>query len=400
VVVLVLVAGLSGLAAGGRLARRRLIRPAPHPPGTVAPTVPVEIFSVTAAIPAPVVVLDPTDTVVAANDEGAALGVVYNGRLRSPALLTLVRATRRDRQPHEAVLEVPVPSDRGPRMTTLTARAAWLDPGDLVAVVMEDRTEARRVDDVRRDFVANVSHELKTPVGGLGLLAEAVADAADDPVAVRRFADRMQHEAARLSAMVHDLLALSRLQADEASGPVAPVALDAVVAEAIDRCRTAASGQRILLDVRTEPGLSVLGEDDQLVTAVRNLVDNAVAYSPPGTRVSISVRRRGATAEISVSDQGIGIPASDLERIFERFYRVDPARSRETGGTGLGLSIVKHVVANHGGEVSVWSREGIGSTSTIRLPLLPAPAAEGASVPQPPSRAAVAVGRPVEETRG
>jgi two-component system sensor histidine kinase SenX3 len=225
--------------------------------------------------------------------------------------------------------------------------------------------------------VANVSHELKTPVGGLALLAEAVADAADDPVAVRRFAERMQQEAARLSAMVHDLLALSRLQADGGAQPATPVALDRVVTEAVDRCRTAASSRAITLDVRAERGLTVLGDEEQLVTAVRNLVDNAIAYSPPRTRVSVGLRQQAGTVEISVSDQGIGIPASDLERIFERFYRVDPARSRETGGTGLGLSIVKHTVANHGGEVTVWSREGIGSTFTVHLPLLetaPSPA--------------------------
>lgn len=399
-VVLVLVAGLTGLAVGGSLALRRPSRAPVQEPGDI-PTVPrEEIMSFTAAVPEPVVVLDATDTVVASNGKGAALGVVRDGRLRAPALLTLVRAARRDRQVHEAVLELPVRSDRGSRVITLTARAAPLDPGERVALIMEDRTEARRVDDVRRDFVANVSHELKTPVGGLGLLAEAVADAAEDPVAVRRFADRMQHEAARLSAMVQDLLALSRLQADEASTPGTPVALDAVVAEALDRCRTAASGKDILLDVRTEPGLCVLGEDDQLVTAVRNLIDNAVAYSPPGTRVSVAARRQGATAEISVSDQGIGIPAGDLERIFERFYRVDPARSRETGGTGLGLSIVKHAVANHGGEVTVWSREGIGSTFTIRLPLLSAPPPGAAVAPPLPAGAVARAGRRVEETRG
>jgi two-component system, OmpR family, sensor histidine kinase SenX3 len=226
------------------------------------------------------------------------------------------------------------------------------------------------VEEVRRDFVANTSHELKTPVGALALLAETVEDAADDPDAVRRFAGRMRQEASRLTNLVQDMITLSRIQAAEPVPDPVPVELDAVVAEALDRCRMKASARGIELVSTGAHGLSVMGDEDLLVTALRNLLENAVAYSPDQTRVDVSTRRVNSNAvEISVSDQGIGIPERDLERIFERFYRVDPARSRATGGTGLGLAIVKHVTSAHGGKVTVLSTEGAGSTFTLRLPL-------------------------------
>jgi two-component system sensor histidine kinase SenX3 len=256
-----------------------------------------------------------------------------------------------------------------------------------------DESEAVRLEATRRDFVANVSHELKTPVGALALLAETVEDAADDPEAVRRFAGRMRYEASRLTSLVRDLITLSRIQAAEPIPDPAPVNLDAVVAEALDRCRMKAGARGIDLVETTDSGLVVLGDEDLLVTALRNLIDNAVDYSPEQTRVLVTTKRASEhTAEISVADQGIGIPERDRERIFERFYRVDPARSRATGGTGLGLAIVKHVTAAHGGSVTVWSKVGAGSTFTLRLPLRPLPAATPASPAQPaspPSREAV-----------
>jgi two-component system sensor histidine kinase SenX3 len=235
------------------------------------------------------------------------------------------------------------------------------------------------VEEVRRDFVANISHELKTPVGALALLAETMEEAADDPEAVRRFAGRMRQEASRLTYLVQDLITLSRIQAAEPVPDPNPVELGAVVAEVLDRCRMKASARGIELAESCDHGLAVLGDEDLLITALRNLVENAVAYSPEKTRVVVSATRDGASAaQISVADQGIGIPERDLERIFERFYRVDAARSRATGGTGLGLAIVKHVVAAHGGKVTVWSKEGVGSTFTLRLPAIKdTPTADG-----------------------
>jgi two-component system sensor histidine kinase SenX3 len=250
--------------------------------------------------------------------------------------------------------------------------------GGLVLLLAEDQTESRRVEEVRRDFVANISHELKTPVGALALLAETMEEAADDPEAVRRFAGRMRQEASRLTYLVQDLITLSRIQAAEPVPDPNPVDLGAVVAEVLDRCRMKASARGIELAESCDAGLAVLGDEDLLVTALRNLVENAVAYSPEKTRVVVSATRDGGRAAQISADQGIGIPERDLERIFERFYRVDPARSRATGGTGLGLAIVKHVVAAHGGKVTVWSKEGVGSTFTLRLPAIrKMPAADG-----------------------
>ncbi len=198
----------------------------------------------------------------------------------------------------------------------------------------------------------------------------ATEEAAKDPEAVSRFAGRMRQEAARLTVLVRDLITLTRIQSAEPVADARPVALDAVVTEAIDRCRMKASKHGITLVSGGDGDLSVLGDEDMLVTALRNLIENAIAYSPERTRVVVSTLRSGnKTAEVSVADQGIGIPERDLERIFERFYRVDPARSRATGGTGLGLAIVKHVTAAHGGKIKVWSKEGAGSTFTLRLRL-------------------------------
>jgi two-component system, OmpR family, sensor histidine kinase SenX3 len=238
-----------------------------------------------------------------------------------------------------------------------------------VALVLTDVTEARRVEEVRRDFVANVGHELKTPVGALALLAEAVQGAADDPEAVQRFADRMRHEADRLARLVRELIDLSRLQGAEPLPELVPVAVGTVVAEAVDRTRAAAAAKDIQLAVAAQPGLVVRGVEAQLATALTNLLANAVAYSPSGTTIAVGARVRSGFAEIAVTDSGIGIPRSDRSRVFERFYRVDQSRASATGGTGLGLAIVKHVASNHGGAVTVWSEEGLGSTFTLRIPM-------------------------------
>jgi two-component system, OmpR family, sensor histidine kinase SenX3 len=336
---------------------------------------PVGVASVLSVLSSSAVVLGNDDRVLQASATARAYGLVSGDELVVQELLALVRQVRRDGEIREG--EVDVSTGSGPQRTTSFAvRVAPLGPavggGGLVLLLVEDQTESRRVEEVRRDFVANTSHELKTPVGALALLAETVEDAADDPEAVRRFAGRMRQEASRLTNLVQDMITLSRIQAAEPIPDPVPVKLDAVVAEALDRCRMKASARGIELVSTGAQGLSVLGDEDLLVTALRNLLENAVAYSPDKTRVNVSTRLAAPdAAEISVADQGIGIPERDLERIFERFYRVDPARSRATGGTGLGLAIVKHVTAAHGGEVTVQSTEGAGSTFTLRLPLRP-----------------------------
>ncbi len=237
-----------------------------------------------------------------------------------------------------------------------------------VLLLVDDRTEARRVEDVRRDFVVNVSHELKTPVGGLALLAEAVLEANDDPEAVARFAHRMQVESVRLTRLVQEIVDLSRLEIAGTLHDPELVDVGAAASEAIEQSRLVAVSRGSEIVPSLGQGARVFGDADLLVTAIRNLIANAINYSAPGARVAVSVRSVDQLVEIAVADQGQGIPESEQARIFERFYRVDAARSRATGGTGLGLAIVKHICANHGGEVTVWSEPGHGSTFTMRLP--------------------------------
>lgn len=354
-----------GLAAG--LAFRvseRAQRSAPASPDPVIPPGADEVLSV---LRQSAVLLNDRLEVVKASPSAYAFGLVRQHRLAVPELLTLAESVLRDGQIREVQLEVSRSPDTVHTMH-VGARVAPLTPG-LVLVLVEDRTHAMRVDEVRRDFVANVSHELKTPVGALTLLAEAVQDAADDPAAVERFAKRMQEEGVRLTRLVQEIIDLSRLQYDDPVESPEPIEVDEIVASALDRSRVDAENRHIRLASGGHGGLQVLGDESQLVVALGNLVENAVAYSPPHTRVAVGVRRRNDRVEISVTDQGYGIPEAEQERIFERFYRVDPARSRATGGTGLGLAIVKHIAASHGGEVSVWSVPGAGSTFTLRLPL-------------------------------
>ncbi|MFY9931189.1 MAG: ATP-binding protein [Streptosporangiaceae bacterium] len=358
----------NGTAATTRTARapraRRTQQPTRLPPG---------IASVLSVLSSSAVVVDSNDRVLRASSAARAFGLVKGDRLMVSELAALARQVRRDGQIREGEFEVPVPRFGG-RSTSFAVRVAPLGGavggGGLVLVLAEDQTESRRVDEVKRDFVANTSHELKTPVGALALLAETIEDAADDPEAVRRFAAKMRQEAQRLTNLVQDLITLSRIQAVEPVPDPRPVALDMAVAEAVDRCRMKANARGITLATIGTRGLSVMGDEDLLVTALRNLLENAVAYSPERTRVVITVKKTAdGNAELSVADQGIGIPERDLERIFERFYRVDPARSRATGGTGLGLAIVKHVMAAHNGRVTVGSVEGAGSTFTLFIPL-------------------------------
>jgi two-component system sensor histidine kinase SenX3 len=354
------------LGVGGVLAARWSERSQRRVPEQPEPELPPGVGAVLAVLRSSAVVVADDDSVVKASPAAYAYGIVSGRELTHPELRYLTRQVRRDGVIRESELELA----RGPlgrARLVVHARVAPLGAHHLL-VLVEDRTEARRVEEIRRDFVANVSHELKTPVGGLSLLAEAVLGASDDPEAVRRFAGRMQVEASRLTGLVQEIVDLSRLQLADTLHPPRVVDVDAVVHDAVDRCRLVASAKDIDLSVAGEPEARVYGDSDLLMTAVRNLVDNAVAYSPGGSRVAVTVARHHGLVEIAVTDEGVGIPDDEQTRIFERFYRVDPARSRATGGTGLGLAIVKHVCANHGGEVTVWSTPGEGATFTMRLP--------------------------------
>ncbi|MFE9597076.1 sensor histidine kinase [Streptomyces hokutonensis] len=352
------------------------------------PVLPPGVDTVLSVLRSSAVVLDEADAVVKASSAAYALGLVRGGKLSVEPMLTMARDTRRDGEIRQVELDLPRRGTGRGEALAVSARVAPLG-SRLVLLLVEDLTEARRIEAVRRDFVANVSHELKTPVGALSLLSEAVMDASDDPEAVERFAGRMQIEATRLTNLVQELIDLSRVQNDDPLEDAEPVRVDELVAEAIDRCRHQAGTKQITMaaSVGVPEGLDqggggrraggtadlhVWGNRGQLAAALGNLVENAVNYSPARTRVGIAARRVSAPGgdhiEVAVTDQGIGISEKDKERVFERFYRVDPARSRATGGTGLGLAIVKHVAASHGGEVTVWSSEGQGSTFTLRLP--------------------------------
>lgn len=329
-----------------------------------------------------VLVLDTDDVPVLVNVAARALGLVRAGAVAGTVeahslIHTLAGQVRRTGVRRELDLELPRGRDGGEPLG-LHLRAAGLGNG-FVAVEAADVTEAHRVARVRRDFVANVSHELKTPIGALQLLAEALLDATE-PVTgadgatgadARRFAERIQRESTRLGRLVSELLELTRLQGAEPLPEPNSVSVDWVVAEVVDRTRTTAAARDMALEVTGRRGLTVYGSDRQLATAVVNLVENAIAYSGAGTTVTVAVDADQDWVEISVTDQGIGIAQDELDRIFERFYRADQARSRATGGTGLGLAIVKHIATNHGGRVLVRSTPGEGSTFTLRLPARP-----------------------------
>jgi two-component system, OmpR family, sensor histidine kinase SenX3 len=348
----------------------RTRQPEPSPTLEVAePVVPLGVAEVLAVLPSAGVVVGPRDEVLEANAAARSLGLVRGSRISVPELRQLVRTARREWDARTVDLQI----SRGVRVasTYLTARVGPIDES-LILIVADDQTAARRIEETRRDFVANISHELKTPIGAMSLLAEAVEDAADDPHAVRKFASRIGIESARLTDLVGQIIELSRLQSDDPLVDPEIVDIDEVLTDAVERRRMDAERHRVTLTVAGVAGTRVLGSARQLGVAVGNLVENAMAYSDPGARVVVAAHLQGRSGadyvEITVSDNGIGIPAPELDRIFERFYRVDYARSRVNGGTGLGLAIVKHIAAIHGGEVSVWSQVGQGSTFTIRIP--------------------------------
>ncbi len=313
-------------------------------------------------------IIAPGEIAIFANLEAEKLGILRDGRIQSEELLASIRVVRRTNVKQTGTIEIARgPIGEGKR--EITVNVIPLSDGELVLVMLRDESEAQRVHEVRRDFVANISHELKTPIGALSLLSEAVMEAKDDSESVTKFASRMQIEAKRLTDLVQEIIQLSRVQDSDPLHEAEVLLTSDLIKEALDQCRTTADARKISLFFQESKDAYIQGDHDQLTMAINNLIENAVNYSPQGTKVSVSTSTENGIISIAVSDQGIGIPEAEVERIFERFYRVDPARSRETGGTGLGLSIVKHIVTKHGGEISVWSSENVGSTFTIRLPI-------------------------------
>ena len=330
------------------------------------PTISDGAAQILAVIGRAYVVVDTVDGVVRASQGAYAYGLVRGHSVVQAEIIGLIRQVRRDGVIVEKTLEIA----RGPMAQGVLMLNVRIAPvaDEYILILADDRTEITRAQAIRTDFVANVSHELKTPVGAVGLLAEAIEGSADDPKAVLHFTQRLHKESARLTALVHDIIELSRLQSQDIVQRGQMVDMNRLVREAVDRNKLPAENKNIIIRVGGEATRPVLGDPELLMTALRNLIENAIRYSPENTKIGVGVRSRDGAVTISVKDQGQGIPEAEQDRIFERFYRVDAARSRHTGGTGLGLSIVKHVMAQHGGEISVWSSVGQGSTFTVTLP--------------------------------
>lgn len=332
-------------------------------------------------LPLGAAVVGPHDEILGHNEAAVRTSVVKGTRLGFTELLDEVRAARQSGEEFSGdITRASLPGEPG---LTLTVSISELDEEQLLVLGFDD-AKSRRVEAVRRDFVANVSHELKTPIGAIGVLAEAVESAKDDPSAVEHFAERLQRETKRLSELVNQIINLSRLQSEDLAIEHDPVFLTEVVEEAIGNCRESARKRRVQILVGQTDDVTVAGDKWQLTEAVTNLVQNAINYSDAGARVAVSVVEKPEgdehIVELKVSDNGIGISKENQERIFERFYRVDYGRSRSTGGTGLGLSIVRHIVMAHGGTVHVWSNLGQGSTFTLRLPVASVSEEEGIKV--------------------
>ncbi|HLR99500.1 sensor histidine kinase [Mycolicibacillus parakoreensis] len=361
--------GAAGVAVGLTIAPRIMERRRRAAAEQSGITVSQMLQRIVALVPLGTAVVDTHRDVVYLNDRAQDLGLVRD-RLLDDRAWQAAKRTLGSGQDVEFDLSPvkPVRAGRGRMSVRGYARLLTEEDRRFAVVFVDDQSEQARMEASRRDFVANVSHELKTPVGAMSLLAEALLSSADDPETVRRFGEKVLLEANRLAAMVGELIELSRLQGAEPLPDLGPVDVDRVVAEAISRHKVAADNADIALSTDSPAGLQMLGDETLLVTALANLVSNAIAYSPNGSPVSISRRRRGDSVEISVTDRGIGISRKDQARVFERFFRADKARSRSTGGTGLGLAIVKHVAANHNGSIRLWSQPGTGSTFTLTIP--------------------------------
>ena len=354
------------LAAGAGFGRRPSQGPRLHT-GDVHP----QLKAMVGMLKAGGMVVGPHDEVLHSNTAARTLGLARGDRIAIDSVLELVRECRRSQQ--GTTTDIELSRGAGAPIVHLTLRVAAFEDG-IVVVLADDRTPLLRVDETRRDFVANVSHELKTPIGAISLLAEAVGEAADDPEAVSHFAYRLRKESQRLADLVSQIIELSRLQSSDPMLGREAVEVHEIVDGAIDRCRELAGQRQVSIAETGDESLELRCDASRLEDALTNLLQNAIIYSDEGSRVALTYRKVSDAddefIDIAVADNGIGIKPEDQQRIFERFYRVDYARSRASGGTGLGLSIVKHIAAIHGGTVNVWSRPGQGSTFTLRLPVL------------------------------
>jgi len=360
----------AGLAAGVsatilvQFRRRKKAKTAPAPRNQLSKSI-SEVLDV---LGPSALILNGTNYVSQATTTAVALGLVNGRSLTHKRLLSLVTKARESQEPIQ--VDASLPTGRKNVKLFITARAKAIGDGNVLLIV-EDRTESHRLDEIRKDFMANISHELKTPIGAVGLLSEAMENSLDQPETLAKLLKNIRKEAKRLSSLVQDIIQLSRIQGTSKIDISKHVNLVTVVREAIDRNSWRSEKHDVAVEFETDKRVvEIIGDAEMLTVAVKNLIENAIIYSNPGATVAVVIEAGESLAQIRVKDTGIGIAKEDLERVFERFYRADQSRSRETGGTGLGLSIVKHAALTHQGDVQLFSKPGIGSTFTIRLPMV------------------------------
>ena len=312
-------------------------------------------------------VVDDSLAVLRATNSAIALGLVSGRVIRSSEIRALVRTTQETETTNSVDFELTLAE--GGDVRYLRARAVTIGAG-IVLVLVEDNTEARDFESIRRDFIANVTHEIKTPIGAIALLSEAMEGALDDPTRMHKFADSLRRETGRLSTLITEIIQLSRVETSNILAKAKPANVGVVVREALERTLVIADAKDIVVNAKYPDDVFVMGDRELLTVAVKNLIENAIQYSDRKQSVGIGVTTRDGHVDIIVTDQGVGIPADEQSRVFERFYRVDESRDRTTGGTGLGLSLVKHIALSHRGEVTLFSQPGVGSTFTMRLPRL------------------------------
>lgn len=363
VIFLTIAVAVLGAAVAGFAIGRRGFQVEANSDPIPFPTLAAEVLELFGSVG---ILLGASNQVVRMNNRAESFGLVSRGVLVQQDLVELAQRARNSKQVEsfEGVLRFGLQREK----ISISAKAS-LVANDYVVLVLEDRTRDIRLDKTRRDFIENISHELKTPIGAIALLSEAIQQAGDDRDTIKKFAGNLNKESNRLTLLVQDIIELSRLQSEEVLAQAELVDLGKVISEAVDRNEQLAANRNVRLIAQEVTGPEVFGNKEMLVAAVKNLIENAISYSEPGSQVGIGCSVKDSLAEIAVTDSGDGISAENQERVFERFYRVDPSRSRETGGTGLGLSIVKHVAKIHRGDVKLFSQLGVGSTFTLRLPL-------------------------------
>jgi two-component system sensor histidine kinase SenX3 len=323
------------------------------------------ILKLIQSLPDIVIWVDGDNKIKYASEVALNLNIAREDKIQIDALETLISMARKIDEP--LIKKVKAKRPLGIAKLNLDTWVMRLERGE-VLLWAQNNSVVSRVETMRRDFVANISHELKTPVGALSLLAEAIEESGKDSESIQKFAKRIGPETKRLTNVIRDIIDLSQVQSDDPLASANPVEVDRVINDAVDAVQLLADLNNVEIAQVNEPDVKIVGDEYQLVMAIRNLLTNAITFSPASSRITVGAKLKDGVVEITVSDQGIGISLENQSRIFERFYRVDPARSRTTGGTGLGLAIVKHVCENHGGEVSVWSVPGQGSTFTMKFP--------------------------------